>query len=378
MSVLHFIPSLYASSGGPTVSYKSLLENLCGKGDFNVTALYGVSKNINGISPKIPAANIVNYDCDAIFFLRAFRLFKILKAALNSRRIDLIHVHGIWGFDYLAIFFMCFLFSIPFVVSPRGTLDPWCMKQKALKKSFCLFFGLRFLLTRSSHFVCASELEYKSVNKIFPYSKLVILPNINTLPYFDSKENLNFLESSFVNRKTFLFIGRFSKVKGIDILLASWFSSIACKSGTLLLVGPDNEGMLQDELKKYDGHHSLHSVVWKGELYDSEKFSLLRETHFLVLPSRSENYGMVISEAIWFGVPVIVSPNTPWQCVDTHSLGSIVNLNVESFKSAFDRFSDISFVEWLVLRINCLSYRDKFSLDKVVRDYIEFYSSCQS
>jgi len=236
-----------------------------------------------------------------------------------SCKVKLVHIHGLWGFDYLAMFFMCWIFSIPFVVSPRGTLDPWCMKQKSFKKSFVLFAGLRFLVARCSYFVCASELECKSVNKIFPYSKVVILPNINRLPSFNPSENLNFLENSFSNKKTFLFIGRFSKVKGIDVLLASWFSSSSCKRNILLLVGPDNDGLLHQELLKYYDHYYFNSVLWKGELYDSDKFQLLREAHFLVLPSRSENYGMVVFEALWFGVPVIVSPNTPWDCVDTQT-----------------------------------------------------------
>jgi len=46
MNVLHFIPSLYGVSGGPSVSYQSLLENLYAGGEFKITALYGVSKKL--------------------------------------------------------------------------------------------------------------------------------------------------------------------------------------------------------------------------------------------------------------------------------------------------------------------------------------------
>ena len=67
-------------------------------------------------------------------------------------------------------------------------------------------------------------------------------------------------------------------------------------------------------------------VVWQGELQPADIPQALGEAHIFILPSKSENFGHAIYEALSAGRPVITSHNTPWQSL----MPSKAGVNVES------------------------------------------------
>jgi glycosyltransferase involved in cell wall biosynthesis len=54
-------------------------------------------------------------------------------------------------------------------------------------------------------------------------------------------------------------------------------------------------------------------VAFVGPVYDRQKTAIYRHADVFVLPSHSENFGVVVLEALACGLPVITTKATPWQ-----------------------------------------------------------------
>ena len=74
-----------------------------------------------------------------------------------------------------------------------------------------------------------------------------------------------------------------------------------------------------------------------GELPPSEIANRMQNAHFFFLPTRGENYGHAIVEALQYGRPVIISDRTPWKFTDDDAAGFSLPLDVESFSIVLKR-----------------------------------------
>ena len=99
----------------------------------------------------------------------------------------------------------------------------------------------------------------------------------------------------------FLFLGRLARDKGVIHLLRAW-QQVAAENmgGYLVLVGPDEEGLLNLPLLKETARMALIDHTWEPERY-------LKSADVICLPSRREGFGNVIIEAACAGVPAIAS-----------------------------------------------------------------------
>lgn len=69
-----------------------------------------------------------------------------------------------------------------------------------------------------------------------------------------------------------------------------------------------------------------------GPQYGGDKIKSYHEADLFVLPTHSENFGMVIAEAMCCGVPVLTTTGTPWSELRQLDLGWYIDLSVENLK----------------------------------------------
>jgi glycosyltransferase involved in cell wall biosynthesis len=81
----------------------------------------------------------------------------------------------------------------------------------------------------------------------------------------------------------------------------------------LILAGSDLIGYRKDVEKMVRDLGLEDSVVVTGEVQGEMKDALLANADVFVLPSYSENFGIVVAEAMSWGRPVITSTGTPWK-----------------------------------------------------------------
>jgi len=95
----------------------------------------------------------------------------------------------------------------------------------------------------------------------------------------------------------YLYLGRMSHEKNVDMLLAV-FAQLQGARLTCVGVGPELEALKSD---------ASENVSFLGSVDNAEIKSLCSTHDFLILPSLKEPWGLVVEEALYFGLPVIVS-----------------------------------------------------------------------
>jgi glycosyltransferase involved in cell wall biosynthesis len=180
---------------------------------------------------------------------------------------------------------------------------------------------------------------------------VVVAPNGVDLPDLAQRPGRQVLEDKFPqlkDRRWVVFMSRLHPKKGVDVLLRAWarqkevtgdewrlasgkesqtadgirqmeraeslglLVSLSL-SPVLVLAGPDLIGYRKDIERMIKELGLGHSVVITGEVAGEEKDCLLANADVFVLPSYSENFGIVVAEAMAWGRPVIASTGTPWK-----------------------------------------------------------------
>lgn len=122
-------------------------------------------------------------------------------------------------------------------------------------------------------------------------------------------------------RKEVLYLGRLHPVKGIEHLLTAWAQVEARHPDwTLRIVGPGESEYL-GQLKQITSSLNLRQVQFAGPLFGLEKKDAYRRASLFVLPTRSENFGMVVAEALAEKTPVICTKGAPWQGLELERCG---------------------------------------------------------
>lgn len=115
-----------------------------------------------------------------------------------------------------------------------------------------------------------------------------------------------FLPAAAAKRFDAIFVGRVDYQKGIDILLGAWKQVVRARPGSkLLVVGGGNvpEAKLECERMGISG-----DVTFTGYVSETNALrDLLASSRVFVLPSRSEGFGRVVTEALASGLPCVLS-----------------------------------------------------------------------
>jgi glycosyltransferase involved in cell wall biosynthesis len=169
-------------------------------------------------------------------------------------------------------------------------------------------------------------------------------------------------------------LGRLHVKKRLDLLAAAFkrilpFHPLA----QLVIAGPD-EG---DYRRKVESRFAAVSrwVHWTGELQDAEKWALLADATALVMCSDSENFGLVVLEALAAGVPVVVVQTCPWEEVQTARCGFWVPQRVDAIADALlALLRDPEGARAMGERGRALA-RAKYSWDAIARAMVDRYAA---
>lgn len=316
MHILHTIPSFGLKSGGTSTCTYDLL-----------TALNGFScptdiltLNVQNDQDKIIGEGetwIKTLPFDAKTpFLFSYNLKKFL---FEEKLYDLYHTNGLWLYCNHITASIARKKNKPYLISPHGMLYPQALSRSSWKKVLMrkLCFDNDLAKAACIHVTCMEEMKYyRTLGFCNP---VAAIPN----PVLYSKVKV-VRKNDIIHRVGFL--GRLHPIKNIDRLIKAW-SKVNTSGYQLVLVG-DGEKSYVDALKNLVLDLNIPNVLFAGFLYGEEKQQMIASFDYQVLPSQSENFGMVVPEALIQGIPVIASKGTPWEELNTHRCGWWVDNDV--------------------------------------------------
>jgi len=238
-----------------------------------------------------------------------------------------VHVHGVWTAANAAACLRSRRLGIPYVVSPHGMLLPAAMHRSGLKKRCALNAFVRQNLEAAKLVHASSEAERESVLAVAPAARTVVIPWGVDIPDAPRRRPPS------DRRWQAAYIGRIIPLKGVDDLLAAW-DDVRPPGWALRFIGSDPEGHASLLASAIDSRRLRDTVSIQPAIDRASLLHLLQQLDLLILPSHSENFGLVAAEALAAGVPVITTAATPWQAVVQQRCGWCVADNPSDLASA--------------------------------------------
>lgn len=300
-SVLHVLPTMDPRAGGPPV----VADRLAGLA-FE-----------NGFSARVIAAGqaIENVEYETILLNRQVGVlspFGRSKLRAEINRADIVHLHTLWSPLVGSAAQVARSMGKPYVLAPHGMLDPWSMKQKAIKKRLYWYVverstaaGAAVLLftTQDERRLAAKAVSLDAPSEIIPLGGDVAPAKREVLAaeFFDSHPEL-------VGRSLLVFLGRLHEKKRPEVLIKAMPDILHGRpDASALFVGGGDEG-LERSLRELAASLGIEkSIVFLGHRTGREKWQALAASSVFVLPSQQENFGISVVEALRLGLPVIIT-----------------------------------------------------------------------
>lgn len=230
------------------------------------------------------------------FYLTARRVWREMNAI--GFKPDVIHAHRL-TFDGIAAWLLARWWNIPFVASVRGEVESKVFRFKPFYRPF---------LTRMVN--DAQVIYYVSLWFRKDLRRFTGVREDKERPFPNIVLNTTKVIETAPATRGFVSIFNFAihKKKGLGRLLPAFKAALEQQPEiTLDLIGQSTQQELKIIQALIDDHGLSQSVNAIGPLPNKEVVKRLPDYHALLLPSHNETFGMVYTEALFAGIPVLYS-----------------------------------------------------------------------
>jgi len=250
---------------------------------------------------------------------------------------DVVHLHGLWRYPSLVGAWAIRRIGVPYVTSPHGVLTREALRHNRLRKLVAFHLIERRTLVRSSAVVATSADERDALLALgIPARNLVVIPLAVDVQRLVPLAAARWAKISSQRRRIALVVSRLHSIKRIVELVAA-FATVSSEypQWDLVIVGREDERGYAERIGDEINRNSLASRVRvAGARAPDDLHESYASAHLFVLPSASENFGLVVAEALAAGLPVITTTGAPWREVIWSRSGWRVEPTVRSLAQA--------------------------------------------
>ena len=367
MKVLQFIPSMSLKDGGTTTYIQELAPELGNLVDLHVCALGNLEDCI-----RLENATVHTIE---VSLKHIFRMKRQWMALLDDIKPDIVHINCCWMPQCALVQrwtrqcqkLSIINYKLPILLTPHGMLEPWIVKRHYwTKKVPAILLYQKWAVKDANVIVATAEEEKKHIAELGWNDNIAMLPNGINVSAIDMK-------TQWKRPKDLLFMSRLHPKKGLEMLLEALKDVDAL---SLKIAGGGDAAYVQS-LKDLATSLGLNErVSFLGTVFGEEKWQEIRKSDIVVLPSYSENFGLIVAEALASGTPVLTTTGTPWKSIEERQCGWHVEPNMMCIKDALISALSLSEEEMedMGKRARIL-IEDKFDVKVLAANLYKLYSS---
>ena len=337
-----------------------------------------IQQSLNGI-PSIQSVAFIDVDLPKFGAWIAPKAAAMLRQQVSKS--DIVHLHGVWDPIVWKAAALARGARVPYIVTPHGMLDPWCLQQSKLKKQVAMLVTTRRMLSRAASLHLLNDDESRLIEPLNLPTPRRVIPNgvfLEEIEPLPPQGSFFALHPQLHQQPYILFISRLHHKKGLDYL-AKAFGLIARKDSNVRLVvaGPDGgEQANFERLVREEGVAERVHLV--GPIYGRDKLAALRDATCFCLPSRQEGFSVAITEAIGCGVPVVISENCHFPQVQKVGAGIVTPLDAQPIADALARILSDESLQQRMGDAGRHLVRSTLTWPSIARQSIEMYEQARS
>lgn len=364
IKILHPLLCYYPSQAGGPANTLYWLNKALPVSEFSATVVSTTFGVVN------PSSVIASSETSSTYFLNSKGKSFVSKSISLLKTTDVVQFSSLFFPPTLPLLFAAVYQKKAIIMSPRGELYPSALEQKSLKKK--LWLAVIKCFEKHINFHATNTYEQDIIEKHFLKAKgITVIPNYIELPE----------KITLQTEVKFVFVGRINPIKNIDLLIEA-FALVKQENKAVILQIVGSARLAYEEqylvtLKAQVKQLGLEaSVQFLGHLDGEKKERIIASSAALILPSKSENFGNVVLEALAHGTPVIASKNTPWEVLNNTHAGYCIDTSVNELTKTMLKLLSIDTIAYKEMRKNAYTLcKSKFDIQANIKVWENYYKT---
>lgn len=361
--------------GGPIKSLKNIFEKLSDNINFKlITSDRDLGDSTSYRDIDINHWNSID-NIDVFYSQPGLKYYLQVFEILKKKNYNLVYLNSFFSKKFtLAPLFITLLLKKEVLIAPRGELSSGALSIKPVKKKLFIRAIKTLGIDKRISFHASTKYEYDDIYSIFPKTPIYIAENISSKEF---AVKLTTRSSSIIKG---VFISRISPKKNLLFTL----NTLKHISHPLIfhIYGPIEDKNYWKECNEIINDLPDHIIVsYKGELKPDEVILKISSYDFFFMPTKGENYGHVIVEALCAGLPLVIADTTPWRNLQEIGIGWDLPLDdINRFIDVIEKLANMSVEDHKKVKNSVLNWaKQRFNqTDAIEANNAMFKNACSN
>lgn len=360
MKVIHYTPSLDRLWGGTAMYMKLLAKELGKRVELHVTSH--------------TSENELCMEYCKVHYLTSWKYPKKMKQdwilLLDKVHPDIVHINCCWTPSCALLQKWAQQLGYMVVLTPHGMLEPWILKRHYwTRKVPALLLYQKHAVKYANYLHATSESEKENLLNLGYNDRVALIANGLDV------ENIK-MKATWKCNKELLFLSRVHVKKGINFLIEAVASLKTEMQGYVVRIAGEGEKNYINELRFLATRLGVNDIIhFEGGVYGNRKWELFQQADLFILPTHSENFGIVVAEALACGTPVITTKGTPWSELESEHCGWWTEIGMEGTVQALREFLALKEEDLEIMGRNGRRLvESRYSEHKIAEEFVALYN----